>query len=196
MRKIHFIARKEVYHILRDPRSLVIVIAMPILMTFLYGYAINMDIEDIRLAVVDYDRSAASKDLVDAFYSSTYFSEPDVPVDQSDPEAILKSGRAHAVLVIRPGYGEALRTGREFALGMFIDGSDNNIAAAVQNYSQGVLLTSMLSLLPPGQAPPGIRLSSQVLYNPDLKSAQFFVPGRSEERRVGEECRSRWAPDH
>ncbi len=177
MRKIYYIARKEIYHILRDPRSLMIVIAMPVLMTFLYGFAINMDIENIRLAVVDYDRSTESKDLIDAFYSSTYFSEPRAAVDQGDSEAILKSGDAHAVLVIRPGYGEALRTGREFALGMFIDGSDNNIAAAVQNYSQGLLLTSALELLPAGQVSGGIRLTTQVLYNPDLKSAQFFVPG-------------------
>ncbi len=177
MRKIHFIARKEIYHILRDPRSLAIVLAMPVLMTFLYGYAINMDIENIKLAVLDYDQSSQSRQAVEAFYASTYFSPPEVAVDPADPEQILRAAKAHAVLVIRPGYGEAVRTGRNFTLGMYVDGANNTIAAAVQNYSQGVLRTELRSQLPDARRIGGIQISQQVLYNPDLKSSQFFVPG-------------------
>ena len=177
MRKIHFIARKEMYHILRDPRSLAIVLAMPVLMTFLYGFAINMDIENIKLAVLDYDQTTQSHEAVEAFYASTYFSPPEAAVDPADPEKILRAARAHAVLVIQPGYGKAVQTGREFTLGMYVDGADNTIAAAVQNYSQGVLRTELRSQLPAGQELAGIQISQQVLYNPDLKSSQFFVPG-------------------
>ena len=177
MRKIKFIARKELYHILRDPRSLVIVIAMPVVMTFLFGYAINMDIENVNLAVVDRDHTFESRRLIDAFYGSTYFSKPDAAVDPGYPEEILRAAEAHAVLMINPGFGEAVRAGRDFSLGMLIDGSDNNMAAAVRNYSQGVLFTSLKELFPPGIEPTGIALSQRVLYNPDLESAQFFVPG-------------------
>ena len=177
MHKIRFIARKELYHILRDPRSLIIVLAMPILMTFLYGYAINLDIEHITLAVLDYDRTAGSRDLIEAFYGSSYFSPPETPVRPEDPEAVLKSAEAHAVLVIRPGFAEALRTGQSFDLGLYIDGSDNNMAAAVQNYAEALLLAGPYAGRANGRAPGGITLSRQVLYNPDLKSAQFFVPG-------------------
>ncbi len=177
MRKIRFIARKEFYHILRDPRSLAIVLAMPVLMTFLYGYAINMDIENISLAVVDRDQTYESRQLAGAFYHSTYFSEPEKSVDPTNPEEILKEAAANAVLVINPGFGDAVRDGRQFTLGMIVDGADNNVAAAVQNYAQGVLLTTLKKYLPPGTDVAGITLSRQVLYNPDLKSAHFFVPG-------------------
>ncbi len=177
MRKMLFIARKEFYHIRRDPRSLVIVLLMPIMMTFLYGYAINLDIEHITLAVVDYDHTSASRELIDAFYQSTYFDKPTEAVNPADPEQILRSAKAHAVLVIKPGYGEALGNNRKFTLGMFVDGSDNNMAAAVQNYSQALLGKLIRSNLALQGKPPGITISRQILYNPDLQSSHFFVPG-------------------
>ncbi|MBU8933685.1 MAG: ABC transporter permease [candidate division Zixibacteria bacterium] len=177
MRKILFMARKEGYHILRDSRSLMIVIIMPIMMTFLYGYAINMDIENVVLGIVDYDRTSLSRDLSDRFYRSAYFNEPSVPVDLDDPEACLRSSEANAVLIIRPGYAKSIQSNTPFSLGMLLDGSDNNLAAATQNYAQAVLGEVMASRLPSGQEMPGITISRQVLYNPDLKSAHFFVPG-------------------
>jgi ABC-2 type transport system permease protein len=150
---------------------------MPVLMTFLYGYAINMDIEDIKLAVIDNDRTKASLDLIQAFYGSTYFSGPNHPVNPAAPEEVLRTTAANAVLVIQPGFEKAVREGRRFELGMYIDGADNNVAAAVQNYTQGVLRQEVQRRLPPGVQPGGIRISQQILYNPDLKSAKFFVPG-------------------
>jgi ABC-2 type transport system permease protein len=73
--KLWVIALKEVRHLLRDTRSLMIAILMPIMMTLLYGYAINLDIKDIKLAVFDYDRSTESRDLIARFYNSGYFTE-------------------------------------------------------------------------------------------------------------------------
>ncbi|MBU0984877.1 MAG: ABC transporter permease, partial [candidate division Zixibacteria bacterium] len=107
MRRMVFIARKEIYHILRDPRSLLIVFAMPVLMVLLYGYAINMDIENVTVAVVDLDHTVDSRALTERIYASTYFSPPPDEVDLRDTEALLRSGTAAAVLFITPGYGEA-----------------------------------------------------------------------------------------
>jgi len=64
MYKLKFIAQKELHHIMRDPRSLVIAILMPIMMTFLYGYAINLDIKNIKLAIIDFDKTSSSNDLI------------------------------------------------------------------------------------------------------------------------------------
>ena len=177
MHRIRFIALKEVYHILRDPRSLTIVLAMPMLMTFLYGYAINLDIENVDLAVIDLDRTAESRELINRFYDSPYFSRAASESNLEDPEAILRSGEAAAVLWIRPGYGEAVIKGEPFTLGMTVDGSDNSLGAAVQAYAAGVLQRHLRSRLPEGFNLPGVRISQQVLYNPDLKSSHFFVPG-------------------
>jgi len=177
VKRIRFIARKEFYHILRDARSLAIVFAMPVLMTFMYGYAINMDIENVILAIIDYDQTTESHQLRDKIYQSTYFSSPDVEVDIADIEAVLRSGDAHAVLIVRPGFARALENGTSFELGMLVDGSENNIGSAVQAYVSTVVNQYLMDRLPPGFSLPGVRISRQVLYNPDLKSAHFFVPG-------------------
>jgi len=177
MRKIKFIALKEFYHILRDPRSLMIVIVMPIMMTFLYGYAINLDIKQVVISVIDNDQTLASHDLQDAFFKSKYFVRPAEEVSELDPDRLLKESGATAVLVIKPGFSEALKRGDKFSLGMIVDGSDNTLSAAVQNYANVIVNRFMLDRLPPGIKLPGIEISRQVLYNPDLKSPNFFVPG-------------------
>jgi len=175
--KIRFIALKEMYHILRDFRSLMIVLAMPIMMTFLYGFAINMDIENITISIVDLDKSAESRDLADRFYKSAYFSMSEKTPDFNDPEQLLRSGAATAILIIRPGFGEALNRQEKFQLGMTVDGTDASLATAVQSYSDAVLAQYLIHRLPEGFQPPGVTISRQVLYNPDLESAHFFVPG-------------------
>jgi ABC-2 type transport system permease protein len=177
MRRILFVAEKELHHIFRDPRSLTVALVMPIMMTFLYGYAVNMDIENIALAIVDRDGSAESRALSDRFYQSTYFTPPDQIVDPNDPDGILREGAANAVLTIPGGFGESVVRREPVALGLIIDGSDNSLGTAVKAYADAVVNKYLLSTMPVGFRPPAVDLSIQVLYNPDLKSSHFFVPG-------------------
>ncbi|MCK4857450.1 MAG: ABC transporter permease [candidate division Zixibacteria bacterium] len=177
MNKIRFIAGKELRHILRDPRSLFVAILLPIIMTLLYGYAVTLDIKEIKLAVCDYDCSRESRDLVARFYHSGYFVKAGATDDLLDPESVLESGKANLVLTIPPGFAVALKTWRPCDLGLMIDGADANLAAAASNYSNAILQSFLKEYLPPGTELPGVTLSQQVLYNPDLKSSHFFVPG-------------------
>jgi len=180
MRKIRHVALKEIRHILRDPRSLVIAILMPIVMTLLYGYAINLDIKNIRLAVVDFDNTRESRDLVGRFHHSGYFAPPLSEPDPGNPERILKEGDAHTVLIIPPGLAEAIAGSAGYAgyeIGLSVDGADANTSAAASGYANIILIRFLKDRLPPGFEPPGVQLSTQVMYNPDLKSSHFFVPG-------------------
>jgi ABC-2 type transport system permease protein len=175
--RIKFIARKEVYHILRDPRSLLIVFAMPVMMTFLYGYAINMDIEHVKISIVDQDNTAASRDLIGRFYNSRYFVRPEVEPDLSDISQIFRSGRSSGILVIKPGFDESITRREKFELGLMIDGADASLGAAVQAYTTALVNQYVLTRIPKGTIMPGVKISQQILYNPDLKSSHFFVPG-------------------
>jgi ABC-2 type transport system permease protein len=177
MHSIYCIARKELRHILRDERSLMIAILMPILMTLLYGYAINLDVKNIKLAIIDYDNTRESRELADRFYNSGYFARPGAEPPLSDPELVLRRFEAHAVLTIRPGFGEAIQKASAFEVGLLLDGADANTANAASSYSEIVLEKMLVDRLPPGFEMPGVRLSQQVLYNPDLKSSHFFVLG-------------------
>lgn len=177
MHNIKHLAAKEIRHILRDARSLIIAILMPIMMTFLYGYAINLDIKNIRLAVLDMDHSSESRELVEKFYNSEYFLPSEELPEITDPEAILKKGRANAVLTIPPGFSEAIVGGHHFNAGLLVDGADANTAAAVSSYTNIIFARYLQSKIPAGMETPGVRISQQILYNPDLKSSHFFVPG-------------------
>ncbi len=189
MSKIRYIAAKEFRHILRDPRSLFIAIMMPIFMTLLYGYAVNLDIKNITLGVLDYDHSFESRELANKFYNSGYFFHSDEEPSLSDPERILKAGDANAVLIIKPGFAdkiESIRSNPEASLfgssdvydiGLLLDGADANVAAAAGSYAAVIVNEYLASQLPPGMEFPGVEISRQVLYNPDLKSSHFFVPG-------------------
>lgn len=177
MTRIGFIVTKEIRHILRDPKSLTIAIIMPLLMTLLYGYAVNLDTRNIRLAVVDADHTLASRDLAMSFYNSGYFVKSLAPPEISDMEAVLRGEAAHAVLVLRSGFSTALTSGAPYHVGLFIDGADANRAAAVSNYSAAVL-ASFLERRAAGAEPVArVNISRQVLFNPDLRSPDFFVPG-------------------
>ena len=188
MRKIRQIAKKELRHILRDPRSLLIAIMMPIVMTFLYGYAINLDIKNIKLAILDFDKTSHSRELAEKFYNTDYFvmalSEPDI----TDPETILQKRDAVAVVIIRDGFGEtitalektpqiALQSNDPYQVGIVLDGSDANMASAAASYSSIIVTEFMRKALPPEFEFPGVQISPRVMYNPDLKSSHFFVPG-------------------
>jgi ABC-2 type transport system permease protein len=171
------LAEKEFHHIIRDARSLTIAIVMPVIMTFLFGYAVNMDIENITLAIIDYDQTQDSRSLVDRFYESAYFQPPEKTAGINSPDQILKTGHAHAALVIRKGFSESLYRKENYELGMIVDGSDNNIAAAVKNYSENVVNKFLKETVSSELELPEIALSVRVLFNPDLKSSHFFVPG-------------------
>jgi len=177
MRSVRYIAVKEIRHILRDPRSLIIAIIMPIMMTFLYGYAINLDIKGIELAVLDFDKTAESRALVSKFLNSGYFKMSVVEPTILDPEKALRSGQANSVLIIKPGFEKAIANTSEFELGLLIDGSDANLASATSSYSTIILGNYLQEKLPYGLESPGVVIAPNVLYNRDLKSSHFFVPG-------------------
>jgi len=177
VRQIRFIAQKELYHILRDFRSLIIVFVMPVMMTFLYGYAINMDIEHIPITYIDQDQTSESRALIERFLQSGYFYLSAHSPELSDPDQILRASHAAGIIIIRPGFAKALNSDAPYELGLIVDGSEVSQAAAIQSYSGVVLSQYLMDRLPPKATIPGIRLSQQVLYNPDLQSSHFFVPG-------------------
>lgn len=164
MRQVKYIIQKEIWHILRDSRSLTIAILMPIMMTFLYGYAINFDIKNIKLAILDFDNTTESRELASQFYNSGYFRRPDALTTVIDPERVLKTGAANAVLTIQPGFARALTNLSLYQLGLLVDGSDANLSAATTSYSNIVLNRYLLAHLPANVVLSGVNLS------PDRKS--------------------------
>ena len=108
MRRVLAVARKEMYHILRDPRSLTVAVAMPIMMVLLFGYAINMDLKNVRVGILDQDRSSASADFITRMTSSEFILEVARLSARDEVEPGFRRGLFRAVLVIPQGFEERL----------------------------------------------------------------------------------------
>ncbi len=169
------LVRKEFVHIRRDPRSLAMAFLMPLILLVLFGYAITMDIGNLDVAVYDQDKSAASRDYVERFRASGYFT---VVAAESYREAgrLLDAGAAHLVLVIPGHFARDLQQRRTVQVQVLADGSDANTATVALGYVEAI--TGRFNEVRLGTS---VRLAVdnrlRVWYNPELKSRWFIIPG-------------------
>ena len=171
-------ARKEVLHLRRDPRSLLLAFLLPALLVVLFGYAITWDVEDIRTAVLDLDESSRSRELLDAFEASGYFTVVRRLTRQAQVEEVLDRGEALVVIVLPPDFARDLDGGRSAALQILVDGSDANSATIALGYAQAIVRSFSTDVLLRGaELPPTIRAETRVWYNEELLSRNMIVPG-------------------
>lgn len=167
------VARKEVMHVLRDPFTLALALGLPVMLVTFFGYAIDYEVRDVRLAVSDRDGGPAARRLKEVFTASGYF----VPVEAGDGAvALMDSGRASAAIFIGPGFSRDIGAGRPVSAQFVMDGSDNSKAAAVLGYLPGVQ-RSAAKKLAVAAAPEPYSVETRFLYNPELNSRWFTVPG-------------------
>jgi len=171
-KRIPAIIFKEVHHILRDPRTLMIVILMPILQLVIFGYAMNMELKSIRLGIYNQNRSAVSRAFIESFYATDNFA----PIlMQENPENLntrFFERRLHAAIIIPSYFDTDLENNKLTTLQLIVDASDPNAATMIKNYCLAVVNMQNLA----GLSEP-MKIQTSILYNPDQKSAYFFVPG-------------------
>jgi ABC-2 type transport system permease protein len=175
-KRIRAIITKEFYHILRDPRSLAIVFAMPVMMVLIYGHALNMDITHIAIGVIDYDHSNESQAVIRNFSGSRYFDILRFPRNRDDLEPLMRRGDIKAAIIIPNEFGDERETQPVSHIQVIVDGSDPTFGNATVNYVNALLNTYSLKNPIIAKLVP-IDLSERFLYNPDLKGANFIIPG-------------------
>jgi ABC-2 type transport system permease protein len=174
--------RKEFLHILRDPRTLFVMFIMPVIQLILLGYAATTDVENLRTAVADGDKSLASRELIDAYRATNYFDIVLYVESEAQVRYLIDSGQVKAGLVIPNGYGEAVFNGEQAQIAFVIDGSDPSVASTVFAASQSVGQAQSMRIMERtmGIDPddlPGVEVRPRVWYNPEMKSANFMIPG-------------------
>jgi ABC-2 type transport system permease protein len=176
------LVRKEFLHILRDRRTLFVMFMMPVIQLMLLGYAATTDIEHLSTAVANGDRSAASRELIDAYRASNYFDIIRYVDSEQELEYLVDSGQVKAGLVIPAGYGQEVAKGEQAQIAFVIDGSDPSVANTVFAASQSVgqaqsmrIMERTLGIDPDDL--PGVQVRPRVWYNPEMKSANFMIPG-------------------
>jgi len=178
------VIRKEFLQIQRDPRTLGLILVMPIVQLFLLGYAATSDVRNVPLAVWDQDRSPQSRALIEAFRAANYFTVSYVVQSEDEYRALIEAGQARAALVIPPDY--ALRLLESNAqVSVVLDGSDATVGTTAlstarligQSHATRLLLEQMQLTGRAGTIAPPLEVRTQVWYNPDLVSAYFNIPG-------------------
>jgi ABC-2 type transport system permease protein len=176
--------RKEFIQILRDPRTLVITFAIPVVQLFLLGYAANTDVRNVPLAVFDQSHSAAGRRLLDAYRAADYFKLTYVVDSEDELRALIDTGDARAGLIIPSNYGQQISGGQPVQIAFVLDGSDPTVAATAlsaatligQSHSINFLVERLNQRGQPDVFQSQVNVRTQVWYNPDLESAYFMVP--------------------
>lgn len=175
---------KEFIQIFRDPRMRFILFVVPIFQTVVFGYAVNTDVRNIRIAVYDLDNSPESRDLAARFAGSGYFRIVANVAREGEVRELVDRSRVKAVLRMNRGFGEELAAGREAPLQLILDGSDSNTAGIVLNYA-GRIAAGYNDKVRTEQAARafggavglgGVELRSRAWFNENLESRNFYVP--------------------
>jgi ABC-2 type transport system permease protein len=184
LRRLHAISRKEVLHIVRDPRSLASALAIPLTMLMIFGYALSLDVDRIPTIVYDLDRSPKSLELVQQFRGSRYFSIVEEANSYRPIEQAMDARRALLAIVIPPGYSREFLSGGQARVQLLLDGSDSNTASIARGYAEGVVMNYAARIRTEAQTAragkipqAGVSVETRVWYNPDMLSRNFIVPG-------------------
>ena len=171
-------SRKEWIQLRRDPRSLSLAFALPVLLLLLFGYAITWDVRNIATALVDLDHTEASRSLGRAFTASGYFDVSHRPERTAEIAPLFAGGRARVAIVIPAGFSADLGGGQTAPLQVIVDGSDANTATIAIGYVRATVQTWATREAAPGALPTlPIVSESRVWYNEELASRNMIVPG-------------------
>jgi ABC-2 type transport system permease protein len=183
-RRILAMMRKEIIQIRRDPRSLMIILAMPLIQLFIYGYAVNLDATHVPLCLYDQDGSQASRDLLAHFHSTDYFDVVHVSTTYADVVRRVDRDTCTVAVVVPAQFSERLHTSGRATLQALVDASDSNTASIGMGYAQGIVQAYAADVQLDWQqrhghtgAAPAVRFETRTLFNEDLESMANIVPG-------------------
>ena len=186
MRRFRAMIKKEILHMLRDPRTLIFIFVMPVLQLLLLGYANNTEVKNVPTVIFDQSNSKGSRALLDSFQVTGYFSFDYVASTDAQVNDLIGSGKVKVGIIIPSSYTTDLLSGTPAQVSVVIDGSDPTIASAVLSVatlvgqSHGISLRfQQLALLGRSgiSAVSPVDVRTRVLYNPDLLGAYNIVPG-------------------
>jgi len=177
--------RKEFIQILRDPRTLILVLIIPVMQLFLMGYAATNDVRNVPLAVYDQNRGVAARELLDAYRAADYFNLK-YEVDSEDAlRDLIDNGVARAGLIIPPDYSEKVQSEENAHVVFVLDGSDPTSASTALSAAQLIGQSKATEMMVERQARFGqsaaislpLIVHTRVWYNPDLISSYYMIPG-------------------
>jgi len=173
--RVKAIAQKEVYHVIRDPFTLMLAFGLPIFLVIFFGFAIEFNVKNIHLAINDDDKTQSSRILLEVFASSGYFIADPVNSIAKAQEALM-GNTARAALIIPGGFEKDLLNGRITKVQLLLDGSDNSTVAPILSYLNSIQSIANKRLINFKQ-PEYVNIKTRFLFNSELNSRWFVIPG-------------------
>ena len=178
------VAKKEIVQVLRDTRSLIIVLGMPVILVLLFGYGVNLDLKHLPIYVYDRNGSTQSQDLLKRFQASDYFKVAGVVNNYRELTLAIDDGHAKMGIVIPWDFSQRLHDGRPAQVQAVVDATDDNTAnvvigygqAIVQGYSSEIQVDWLRDRGQPTQRS-SVGVETRTWYNEDLESSAFIIPG-------------------
>jgi ABC-2 type transport system permease protein len=170
---------KEFLVVLRDPMTLFFMFFPPLIEMIAFGYALDTDVKNLSMVVLDEDRTVESRQIVDRFVNTGTFKVTSEAMSVEEMTRTVREGKAYVGVQIPPGFTRDLHAGRTARVQVIIDGSNSTIASSALNTSVGVAFReSVIKLLgETGRREVPVEVRPQILYNPAMRSPNFFVPG-------------------
>src|SRR6056297_170689 len=170
-RRLRAVLKKEFIHVFRDRASLFMVLMMPVVFMLLFGYAVNTDVDNIPTAVLDMDKTEASRELILNFQNTGFFQMEIYAENMETIDKAFENNDINAGLVILPSYSS--EAGNMEKVELIIDGTDPNTARSVLQYGNAIGLSVIMN----GNGGSVEGLNTQVWYNPNMESKRFTIPG-------------------
>lgn len=181
--RILAIIKKETRQLKRDKRLLAVIFSFPVLLLIMFGYAVNFDVKNIKIAIYDQDKSELSRDFINSLNSSEYFYLTGFINNNNEIDKYLDQKSATCVVVIPSDLSKKVNSNQQASIQFLIDGVDANTASIVQNYMIAATARFNQNVITEILARNGskifipISLETQFWFNPDLQTTRYLIPG-------------------
>lgn len=184
IRRVKAISYKEFIHLFRDIRSLMVIILVPVILLFLFGYALKLDVENVSVGVIDFSNSVKSKEFISYFESNNAFKINYYTDNYNDAELLLDTNKIKMIVVIPSSFAEDLENKMNTKVQVIIDGSDITTASSIINYTAGVTASYNQMFIENIIRTGGINISYgsavpeiRYWFNEDMRSVNYLFPG-------------------
>ena len=180
--RLQHMVRKEFIQVFRNSKMRAIVLVMPLVQSMVFGYAVTTDVKQVTTAIYDQAQTPESRDLIDRFIHSGYFSVKAMIDSDREIDELIDHGKVAAIIRIPSDFSSKIAAGSTAAVQIIVDGTDSNTAGVVLSYAGNIVRNNAIELLQkqignPGREPVGVSLQTRAWFNENLTSRNFYVPG-------------------
>lgn len=177
MNQFFAFVQKEFYHILRDSRTMLILLGMPVVQILLFGFAINMEVQNISAVIFDPAQDVVTREISNRIAANSYFNMQGHVYSSDEINTLLQQGKVDVAVVFEPNFSQNLVHSKKAQLQIITDASNPNQGTIISNYITAIVAEYQQEVMNIQTIPYQINVENKLLYNPEMKSAYTFVPG-------------------